>query len=211
MPTARRTGVCDQVRELFSASADGEASTGAREHDHLRDCGGCRTFVAALPRLERQVQGARGVPAPQLTADVLVAITAEATAERERRVLELRWLIGLAGVAQLLLAIPLIAGLMGPVAHVGRDLGALELALGIGLLFAAWQPERAAGVLPIAAVVATAAVVTGALDLAAGRATLLQELPHLTEIVGVLALWALTRRLPRPRLVGAHGAAGSTV
>ncbi|MFA9431641.1 zf-HC2 domain-containing protein [Egicoccus sp. AB-alg2] len=207
MRSARRTGSpCEQVREALSAAHDGEAVPAGRPVDaHLAGCEGCASFAASLDRLDDRVLAARALPAADLTAGVLAAVTAEARAERDRRVLELRWIVALAGAVQLLIALPLVLGVAGPAAHVGRDLGALELALGIGLLFAAWQPERAAGVLPVAAVVATAAVVTGVLDLAAGRATLLQELPHLTEIVGVLALWALTRRLPRPRLTAPIG------
>jgi predicted anti-sigma-YlaC factor YlaD len=88
-----------------------------------------------------------------------------------------------------------------PALHLGRDLGALELALGIGFLVAAYQPHRAAGVLPIAAVAAGVVVVAVAIDLIAGRTSLLAELTHLSELVGVVALWALTRRLPdRPDL-----------
>lgn len=211
MRSSRRSGSpCDLVREALSAAHDGEAAASGDHRasvddrvsvdDHLAGCAGCVAFAASLERLDQRVLAVRAVPAPNLTAAVLTAVAADVQAERDRRVLELRWLVGLAGVAQLLFAIPLVLGVMGPSAHVGRDLGALELALGIGLIFAAWQPERAAGVLPVAAVVAAAAVVTGGLDVTSGRATLLQELPHLTEIVGVLALWALTRRLPRPQL-----------
>jgi len=207
MRGSRRSGSpCDLVREALSAAHDGEAAAASGDghlasvDDHLAGCAGCTAFAASLERLDQRVLAVRAVPAPNLTAAVLTAVAADVQAERDRRVLELRWLVGLAGVAQLLFAIPLVLGVMGPSAHVGRDLGALELALGIGLIFAAWQPERAAGVLPVAAVVAAAAVVTGGLDVTSGRATLLQELPHLTEIVGVLALWALTRRLPRPQL-----------
>ena len=38
--------------------------------------------------------------------------------------------------------------------------------------------------------------IAAGVDLAAGRAAILSELTHLTELVGVVALWALTRRLP---------------
>ncbi|MEX0834758.1 MAG: hypothetical protein WD010_01605, partial [Nitriliruptor sp.] len=139
-----------------------------------------------------------------------VALAEDRAALVDRRTRHLQVLVGLAGVVQLVLAVPVLVGLVGPAIHLGRDLGAFELALGAGLLLAAWEPRRAAGVLPIAAVAAVVATLAGAMDLVAGRATILSELTHVTELVGVAALWALTRRspddtVPRPAFAGPVG------
>jgi predicted anti-sigma-YlaC factor YlaD len=189
---------CAPVRESISALLDGEeAPLGGEAVDrHLEVCASCAAHASGVERVHRSVRVTRAVDVPDLTADVLLAVT-EATQQRAgRRVRELRGLVALAGGVQLVLALPFLLGIAGPDLHVGRDLGALQLALGVGLLVAAWQPWRAAGVLPIAAVVAAITVIAGVVDVATGAATLGGELVHLSEVVGVAALWALRRRDP---------------
>lgn len=189
---------CAPVRESISALVDGEDAPlgGAAVDRHLDVCTSCAAHAAGVERIHRSVRVTGAADVPDLTADVLVAVTQATRRRAGRRVRELRGLVALAGVVQLVLALPFLLGLAGPDLHVGRDLGALQLALGVGLLVAAWQPWRAAGVLPIVAVVAGITVVAGAVDVAAGAATLAGELVHLSEIVGVAALWSLRRRDP---------------
>ena len=93
------------------------------------------------------------------------------------------------------------------VADVARELGSWDVALGIGLLYAAWRPERAHGLLPFAAALAGALLVTAGFDVAAGREALLSESHHLLELLGVALLAVLagpTFRVPRaaPTLAG---------
>jgi predicted anti-sigma-YlaC factor YlaD len=202
----RPASACSPVREAISAHLDDEpaAVDAAEVARHLDGCAACQRFEAALPRINRRVTVGAADAVPDLTAPIIVALAADREAVGDRRVRDLRVLVALAGAVHLALALPVLVGLAGPLAHVGRDLAAFELALGAGLLFAAWQPRRAAGVLPVAAVAAVIATVAGLVDLAAGQATVLGELTHLTELIGVVALWALTRRLPdRPALVPA--------
>jgi predicted anti-sigma-YlaC factor YlaD len=193
-----RHPACGVVRESLSARLDDEGAplTGAAVDRHLDGCHACARYATDLQRVHREARVAVADEVPDLTADILVAITEEQQVTVGRRTRELRLLVALAGAVQLALAVPVLLGLLGPAAHVGRELGALQLALGVGLLVAAWQPWRAAGVLPVAAVVASAAVVAGVVDVASGAATLTGELVHLSEIAGVLALWALRRRDP---------------
>lgn len=205
---------CDAVREAVSAAVDGEDTglSGSEVRRHLDACDGCQRFAAALPGVDRQVAVAGAEPVPDLTASILVALADDRAAVVERRQRELRVLVALTGIVQLAIALPVLVGLGGTAVHTGRDLGAFELALGAGLLIAAWQPRRAPGVLPIAAVVAVVATFGGVIDLAAGRVTLLAELTHLSEVVGVVALWALTRQLPAsPGLQPAAAGSGGTL
>lgn len=193
---------CSAVRETMSARLDGEDHPlpAAEVHAHLVGCTACAAFEASLASVTRRTRIATAEPVPDLTSSVLTALAEDRDTSGSRRTFELRILVALAGVVQLALAVPALVGLAGADVHLGRDLGALQLALGIGLLFAAWQPRRAAGVLPIAAAVALGAIVTVGLDVVAGRATIGSELAHLSELVGVLALWALRRRIPdQPR------------
>jgi predicted anti-sigma-YlaC factor YlaD len=195
------TGTCAAVREAVSACRDGEPAALAAGDvaRHLAACRDCRTFEDGLEEVGRRTRVTAAAEVPDLS-DTIVAAVAERTPARDRdrdRVRGLRLVVALAGVAQLLVAVPLLAGVAGAGGHLGRDLGAFELALGVGFLVAAFQPHRAPGVLPVAAVVVVTVVLGGAVDLVAGRATLLMELPHLSEIVGLAALWALYRRSPQ--------------
>lgn len=195
--TSRSRDGCILMREALSAEHDGEAPPAgvspAAVRDHLVSCGGCAAFATALPDLDVRSQGRAVTSALPSTSAILTRLAAPGIT-RGPSVVQLRWLVGLAGASQLLLAVPMLLGLMGPDVHAGRDLGALQLALGVGLALAALQPRRAAGVLPVAAVVAASTVVIAAIDVATGAASVAGELTHLSELIGVAALWALTRR-----------------
>ena len=77
--------------------------------------------------------------------------------------------------------------------HVARHLGSFALALGVGLLFVAWKPERAAGLLPVVAAVVICLVGSSVLDIVQGRAAPGAEVSHATELVGLVAVWLLAR------------------
>ncbi len=192
---------CANVRIAVSARLDGEEPGVAAEllRDHLDVCSGCAQLAADVDRLHR---GARLVPAPRvpdLTGQVLTAVDAvgRRTARRRR---ELRSLVALAGVVQLLVGLGALLGVagvaVGPALHAGRDLGALQVALAVGLLAAAWHPWRAAGLLPAVTALVAVTVTTAGVDVANGVVSLTGELVHLGEAVGVVALWALRRELP---------------
>lgn len=194
----RPTSSCQPAREALSADLDGERSDlpPAEAHWHVATCAPCTRYARQLAPVTRQVRVATAEPVPDLTAPILTALAADRAAVGDGRLRELRVVVGLAGVVQVLLAIPTLLGTWAPAIHAGRDLGALELALGLGLLLAAYQPHRAAGVLPVAAVAVAVVSVFAVVDVTAGRAAVLSELTHVTEFAGVTALWALTRRLP---------------
>ena len=58
----------------------------------------------------------------------------------------------LVGATMLLAALPSVAGRRH--GHLLRDAGITDVALAVGVLSAAWQPWRAAGVLPVVLVLA---------------------------------------------------------
>lgn len=192
--TSRGTS-CASVRETVSAGLDGEDGPLASVEvaDHLDACPACARFADLAPDVTRTTRVAAATPVPDLTAPILVAVTEQGVLGDVRRIGRLRLLVALAGAVQLLLAVPALVGVAALPVHAGRELGSLQLALAFGFLVAAWQPRRAAGVLPVAAVVGLAVLVTGVLDVTAGSASLVAELGHLGEIVGLLALWQLTR------------------
>lgn len=192
----RDVPTCEAVIEAISALLDGEPPPVELSlvRAHVAVCASCAGFEAAASEIHRRTRVAVAGPVPDLAAAIVAA--APGAPAPDRRLRDLRVLVGLAGVAQVVIGTVLLAGGIGPGSHVAMDLAALELALGAGLIVAALQPHRAAGVLPVVAVVAAVAVITAVVDVALGGATLLGEATHLTEIVGVVALLALTRRLP---------------
>ena len=62
---------CDQVRELLSASLDGELSelNEARVQSHLAACSGCRTYVAAAAEASRLL---RQTPLEDLSVPIVL-------------------------------------------------------------------------------------------------------------------------------------------
>ncbi len=201
---------CAAIREALSADLDDEVVgiSRAEVDRHLDVCGACARFAADVAVLARRSRVVAADAVPDLT-DAITASVADAVGQHRRsepaatdpgrtgvRARELRVLVALAGAVQLVLALPMLLGLVAPDLHLGRDLGALQVALGVGLLFAAAQPRRAQGVLPVVTVVAAITVVAAAVDVAVGVTTLAAELTHLTELVGVAALWTLSRRHP---------------
>jgi predicted anti-sigma-YlaC factor YlaD len=82
-------------------------------------------------------------------------------------------------------------------------MGSFDVALGIGLLVAAWQPSRAVGLLPFAAALAGTLTITAMLDVAHGRVGMLGEAHHVLDVIGLTVLWVLSRPVatsPWPRV-----------
>ena len=61
----------------------------------------------------------------------------------------------------------------------------------IGFAFAAWKPHRAFGLLPFTAALVATTLVSLVADIVSGTRTLLAELIHLAEIVGLTLLWMI--------------------
>lgn len=195
----RRALRCEQTREYLSARHDGDdVAAPSAAGRHLASCQACQAFAAGLGRLDAIVAAEREAVVADMTSGVLAAVGVADTAVAARRSRDLRVLVGLAGVVQVAVAVLTLVAFAGPVGHLGRDLGAVQLALGVGFLLAAWQPSRTVGVLPVAAVATVVALAVVGFDLAAGQVTLAQEVSHIGEVVGVVALWRLSRRAPWP-------------
>jgi predicted anti-sigma-YlaC factor YlaD len=144
-------------------------------------------------------------PADAVAAQILLAIGDDARTERDPPGNRLG--VGLIGLVQLGFSLPALlfgtdAGL--PV-HTARHLGSFGVALGIGLLVAAWKPERVSGLLPLATALVACLIVTSILDVTTAHVPSSGELNHATEVVGLVSLWLLSRtpgaqRRDRPEL-----------
>ena len=185
-------GGCGAIRELVSALVDDEATAAERTivEAHLEGCVACRLHAERIAVLTRQVRLRPAEPVPELAALVL-------DRARPARLGRHGWIrLALAWVAVVLAAQsvgPLVFGAAdGASTHVARHLGAFAAALAVGLLYAAWRPHRAFGLLPFAAALVVTMAVGAVLDVVSGASSLLSEAVHLTEIVGLVLLWTIS-------------------
>lgn len=123
-----------------------------------------------------------------------------------------RYALGVIAASLVVLNVPLLVGLADG-GHQGRHLGTFGVALGIGLLWAARQPERAVGLVPLAGALGLATLVAAVVDLGAGRTAAVTEASHLLELIGLVLLWVLSGgpqrfRHQRTRLADALGVSG---
>jgi predicted anti-sigma-YlaC factor YlaD len=79
----------------------------------------------------------------------------------------------------------------GASAHTARHLGASGLALAVGLLYAAWRPHRAYGLLPFVGALFGATLIAAVVDLIDGDASAFAESTHLAELIGIAVLWMI--------------------
>jgi hypothetical protein len=77
-----------------------------------------------------------------------------------------------------------------------RDLGALEMALGIGYFVAAIRPRRAAGMRAIVGTAAVLLIGSALIDLIAHKTTAWDEAPHLITLAGWLLISFVASQTP---------------
>jgi len=192
---------CDEIRAAISAAADGEATPLERSmiDGHIAHCAGCAAFAGAVEQLDRRLRVRPAEAVPDLSRPILAAANRKSAREWPRYVL--LWV----ALTELVLALPALMGATRNTSvHTAHELGSWEAALAVGLLVAAWQPRRAAGLLPFALALTGAMVATAAFDIVTGHAPAAGEAQHILDVVGVGALWLLTRsavpsRAPRPQ------------
>jgi predicted anti-sigma-YlaC factor YlaD len=181
---------CDEIRDAISAAADGEVTPLERSaiDTHIARCAGCAAFAGAVEQLDRRLRIRPAETVPDLSRPILAAATRKPARDWPRYVL--LWV----ALTELVLAVPCLLGAgRNTSVHTAHELGSWEAALAVGLLVAAWQPRRAAGLLPFALALAGAMVATAAFDIVTGHAPAAGEAQHILDVVGVGALWLLTR------------------
>lgn len=197
---------CSPYRDAISARLDGEqmGMDEATLDAHLLDCPTCAAFASGSAQLHRASRLRTADDVPDLVGVVLARVE---TPKRSRPEWA-RYALFAVAFSQLLLALPalLLGDSLGASVHIARELGSWDVALAIGLLYAAWRPERAAGLLPFAAALAATMVLTAVLDVASGRESAFAESHHLLEVVGLVLLVVLARpawRRTRPSITPA--------
>jgi len=189
--------MCEQVREAISAKLDGELESLplAIVDGHLAECAKCRAWTLDVERLQRVARVSAAPAMSDDTARFVAAVQADTTTRARGR----RWILptrlGLIAVAagQLVMAAPAL--LFGHDSwapeHVAHELGAFSVALALGLVWAAYRPRLANGMVPIVGIVAGLLVVTAWFDAAANNTSITGEWPHLLEVAGFLLLLRL--------------------
>jgi predicted anti-sigma-YlaC factor YlaD len=198
---------CDRCQEIVSARLDGEAT--ALESDaadrHLARCAPCASEAAALAR--SSATNARGdarrlAPPADLTARVFERVAWSPGSEVPDWA---RYGLLLVALTEVVLALPqlFVAG-HGVFVHDQHHLAAWDLAFGIGLVVVAWQPERARGLLPMAAALACGMALTATVDMLDHTIPAADEVHHVFDFAGVALLWVVGRSF-RIRPVGGTG------
>lgn len=189
---------CSRFRTAISSRLDGEdPGVDADALDaHAGECADCRAYAVAAEDVTRAVRVAAAPPVPDLTPAILAAIAAErAAADEPASERALRWVLAAIGLLQIAIAVPAL--ILGEDAdlpvHLARHFGSFEVALGVGFLFAAWKPQRAAGILPVVAALVVCLVGSSLLDVMSGSTAAGPEVHHATDIAGLVVIWLLTR------------------
>jgi predicted anti-sigma-YlaC factor YlaD len=203
---------CTTCQDALSARLDGEDIGVSLDDldDHVGSCAACRRFSLDITDVHRIVRVRAAEPVPDLTASILAAASAGADETRPAAVGDgyrgwIRYGLVVIGLTMVALAVPsLVLHDTGNAIHLTRELSAWDAAFGAGLLFAAWQPGRARGLLPMAAVLAGAQLLGSAIDVMSGRSLVMSEAHHVLQLVGVLLLWLLCRTAAASRPNVAH-------
>jgi predicted anti-sigma-YlaC factor YlaD len=189
---------CEPWRDAISARLDGEdpGLDPALLDAHLTRCPGCRAFAADADGARRGQRVGVAPDVPDLSRRVRKAV---AVADRAGRWSIARALLTVVAVQIVAFSLPalVLGDEQGTGSHAARHLGAFTAAYGVGLLVVAVRPARARAMLPVAAVLAGALVITALVDLLDGRVPLVGEAQHLPEVLSVVLVWLLA--VPSPR------------
>jgi predicted anti-sigma-YlaC factor YlaD len=194
---------CALFRESLSAAMDGEAGPRpeAEVDRHLRGCGACQAWQDQAQRLRRSM--VRQAPeVPDLTAAILERAPLPSREKWAARVA--LGLVGLVqsglGFAEFLLPADAHAAHTGAI-HLSNESAAWNLALGIGLLWAALRPRTAGAQLPLFAGFALVLGVASVIDVSGGQVGAGRLLTHGLLLVGLVLLVVVHRehrRTPAP-------------
>ena len=176
---------CTTAREFVSAQIDGDTGHSAEVEAHLATCAACRAWKEDVHGLERRLMHSAAAHGPRRR---FIPPTPRGF-ERYRVIrLVLAWI----GVLLIAWNLPdlFAGGVDVTLIHLSRHQSAFSMALGATFLFVAWRPDRAYGMVPVAAVFAI--TLAGAtFDLINGASTVARESIHLIEILGLAIVWAL--------------------
>ncbi|BCK55993.1 zf-HC2 domain-containing protein [Nocardia wallacei] len=188
---------CETVRAALSARIDGEqepipADTTDR---HLSACPACQDWYRRAEALRRATILHTAPEVPDLTA----AIMARLPPRREHPYA--RVALGVVAAAQTVLALTQLFGVAGGhgheafmMGHMSHESAAWNVAIGIGLVWAALRTRAAAGQLPMLTVFVGVLTAASLLDLTRGDVTAARLVSHIPVVLGVALLYLVYRR-----------------
>lgn len=197
---------CAQCREALSARLDGEQEPWPPEtvDRHVASCAACRAWQLRAQRLQTTMIVRPAGSVPDLTATILQRSLVPATGARMSRLV-----LGGIAVAQCALAFAQLLGLAdgmhgGPmneglgaglmVTHLTSESTAWNMAVGIGLLWAALRPRAASGQLPLVIGFIVVLGAASARDLVNGEVTLSRLVTHTLIVLGAVMLYLVHRQ-----------------
>lgn len=205
---------CETFREAISARIDGEPEPvpADRTDQHLQDCEACRTWQARATEITRTARIREATSTPDLTASILEV----APALLPTRGWWPRLALGVVALAQLTLGLAQILGVETTSQHAGHagapltghlfnESTAWNLAIGIGLAWAAFRPRAAAGILPVLAAFVLVLLGYSTHDLITGAAPASRIVGH-TLLIAALILLVVVHRQHRTPTPGHHDA-----
>ena len=190
---------CGSAQEVLSADLDGQA--GALEVRaaklHRDSCGPCSAWFDDVSLLQRRVRVRSAESVPDLSGVILE----RSHPPRPGRGEWVRYSLVVVALTQLVIALPDLIDRTEPgtTAHESRHVGAMAVALALGLLYTAKVPARAYGILPITAALAATMLASAIFDVTRGSTPLLGESVHIVELVGFVLVWLLAGRPGIPR------------
>lgn len=177
------------ARVLISAATDDELDGHEqRQLDrHLEGCRSCRAHADAVASLARTMR----LRSAASEREFVTRLMARSRPARLGRGGWLRPALAWCGVVIAVQSVRplLLAEIDGAETHIARHLGASTLALAIGLLYAAWRPHRAFGLLPFVVALLATNVVSTVLDTIDGNRSAVAEAVHVIEMIGLVLLW----------------------
>ncbi|CAB4781801.1 unannotated protein [freshwater metagenome] len=202
----RRSGTmksvdCGSAQEVLSADLDGQA--GALEVRaaklHRDSCGPCSAWFDDVSLLQRRVRVRSAESVPDLSGVILE----RSHPPRPGRGEWVRYSLVVVALTQLVIALPdLIARTEpGTTAHESRHIGAMAVALALGLLYTAKVPTRAYGILPLTAALAATMLGSAIFDGVRGTTPILGESVHVLELISFVLVWLLAGRPGTPRFM----------
>lgn len=194
---------CKTYREALSARLDGEQGPVSDEalDRHLEECAACRSWQQCAGELSRTLRVRSVQPTPDLTDAVL-----RAAAPLRDRFLLRRWprvLLGLVALCQLALGIVEVFGV--GLMTMGHDMGgsmsqhlfnestSWNLALGVGMLWAAWRTRASAGLITPMSVFLVVLTGFSVHDLINGDVSISRLISHGLLVAGLVLLLLVER------------------
>jgi predicted anti-sigma-YlaC factor YlaD len=190
---------CDTAREALSARIDGEqepAPAAAVDH-HQMNCASCQNWYMAARGLHRSMVVAPAPAIPDLTEAILAQVQPPRTLASMARIA-----LGVVAVVQTALALSQLFGadtgmsgeqMVFMMGHMNHESASWNLAVGIGLSWAAMRTRTAAAQLPMLTVFVATLAGMSVLDVLRGDVSAARLLSHLPLVVGVALLYLVRR------------------